>query len=73
MKDIPGVVVYSDDIHITAETKEEHLERLEKVLNKIKESGLRLKKEECVLMASSVEYLGHLVNAEGLHPLPKKV
>ena len=55
VKDIPGVVVYLDDILITAETKEEHLERLEKVLSKIQESGLRLKKEKCVFMASSVE------------------
>ncbi len=73
VRDIPGVVVYLDDILITAETKEEHLERLDEVLSKIRESGLRLKKEKCVFMASSVEYLGHLVDAEGLHPLPEKV
>ena len=37
------------------------------------EVGLRLKKEKCVFSAMAVEYFGFKVDAEGLHPLPKKI
>ena len=73
VRDVPGVIVYLDDILIAAQSEEEHLDRLEKVLTKLQRVGLRLKKRKCVFMAASVEYLGHVVDAEGLHPLPEKV
>ena len=60
-------------IFISAQSEEENLDRLEKVLTKLQRVGLRLKKEKCVFMAASVGYLGHVVDAEGLHPLPEKV
>lgn len=31
-----------------------------------------MKKEKCALLQSSVEYLGHKIDAEGLHALPDK-
>lgn len=36
-------------------------------------TGLRVQKEKCIFMAPSVTYLGHLIDAAGLHPLPEKV
>ena len=36
-------------------------------------AGLRLKREKCVLMAESVEYLGHRIDKNGLHPTKEKV
>ncbi len=73
LKDIPRVTVYLDDILITSDTEAEHLETIELVLNKLSTCGLRAKKEKCIFMASSVVYLGHLIDATGLHPLPGKV
>ena len=46
---------------------------LEEVLKRLKTAGLRLRKEKCVFMAPSVAYLGHKIDAQGLHPLPDKV
>ena len=73
LRGIPGVVVYLDDILITAPTDEEHVVTVAVVLERLKEAGLRLKKEKCVFLAPSVIYLGHLIDSQGLHPVQEKV
>ena len=73
LQDIPSVVVYIDDILITGASDAEHLQTLEKVLNRLERSGLRLKRDKCVLMAESVVYLGHKIDKMGLHPTEEKV
>ena len=70
---IPGVVVYLDDILVTGPTEIEHLQSLEEVLKRLANSGLRARKGKCSFMAPSVSYLGHKIDAEGLHPLPDKL
>ena len=72
LKGMPRVTVYIDDILIASDSESEHLETLEAVLNKLQSLGLRVK-EKCIFLASSVEYLGHLIGTTGLHPLPTKV
>ena len=67
------VVVYIDDILITGLTEEEHLHTPCKVLQILEEVGMCLKKEKCVFMVPSVEYLGHSVRKEGLQPTAEKV
>ena len=51
---------------------EEHLERLDKVLQILENSGFKLNKTKCVLLLPKVEYLGH-INESGLHPTQEKV
>ena len=52
---------------------EEHLERLVAVLKRLEEYGLKANREKCKFLRSFVEYLGHVISAEGLHQSPKKV
>ena len=59
LQDIPMTAVYLDDILVSGKTIEEHDNNLKKVMNKLQEHGLRLKKSKCSFMKSSVEYLGH--------------
>ena len=73
LKGIPGVIVYLDDILVTGPSNEEHLSNLDKVLQKLKEAGLRLKRNKCVFMSESVTYLGHRIDSQGLHPVEEKV
>ena len=73
LQGIPGVMVYLDDILITGPTVSEHLQSLETVLDRLAKAGLHIKKNKCRFMSSSVIYLGHKVDSEGLHPLPDKV
>ena len=35
--------------------------------------GLKFNKEKCVFMAPSIEYLGHQIDKDGLHPTEEKV
>ena len=73
LQGIEGCICYIDDILVTGSTDEEHLERLEEVLKRLKEYGLRVKKNKCDFFQRKVEYLGHQVDADGLHTLPSKV
>ena len=73
VRGIPGVIVYLDDILISGGSQEENIERLQRVLTRLREVGLTLKQAKCVFLAESVDYLGFKVDAEGVHPLPEKV
>ena len=73
LQGIPGVCVYIDDILVTGKTKTEHLEHLTAVLGRLQEAGMRLKKEKCAYLLLSVEYLGHIISAEGLRTADSKV
>ena len=65
--------VYIDDIVVTGRTTEEHLNNLGAVLEKLEAAGLKLNRNKCVFMAPSVEYLGHRIDKDGLHPTEDKV
>ena len=70
---VPHTVVYLDDILITGRTEEERLRNLAEVLKRLREAGLKLKRNKCFFLAKSVVYLGHTIDADGLHPTPDKL
>ena len=62
-----------DDIVVHGATKEEHDERLEKVLQRIQDKGLTLNKEKCRFYIPELEFMGHLLSARGIGPMKSKV
>ena len=58
---------------MTRASREEHLRRLEEVLNRLQAHGFRLKKSKCFFLRESVDYLGHRVDVEGIRALPEAV
>ena len=70
---LPNVCVYIDDILVSGTTEEDHLHNLDSVLTRLESAGLTLKKSKCTFRASSVEYLGHVIDAQGLHPAISKI
>ena len=64
---------YLDDIIIFRRTEEEHLEHLEKIFRKLREYGLKMKREKCDFFKKHLQYLGHLLSKEGFKPLPEKI
>ncbi|XP_041961667.1 uncharacterized protein K02A2.6-like [Alosa sapidissima] len=73
LRGIPRVAVYLDDILLSGVDEADHLRKLEEVLTRLEEAGLRLKRSKCTFLQEEVEYLGHRVDAQGLHPVRKKV
>lgn len=65
-------LVYLDDVVVFAPTFQEHLHRLELVLQAIRSSGLTLKNEKCHFAYTELKFLGHVVNQAGVQPDPEK-
>ncbi|CAL9702462.1 unnamed protein product [Knipowitschia caucasica] len=66
-------LVFIDDLIVFAPTLEEHERRLKKVLQRLKEYGLKLSVEKCVFFQTSVRYLGHVVSCNGVETDPSKI
>ena len=62
-----------DDITVTGQDDQEHLERLSKVLNRLEQAGFRLSRQKCEFLVERMEFLGHIVDKDGIHPSPEKV
>ncbi|ETW98372.1 MAG: hypothetical protein ETSY2_42930 [Candidatus Entotheonella gemina] len=73
LQGVPFVICYLDDILVSGRTTEEHQANLEEVLRRLKQHGIHLKKEKCSFFQSSVEYLGHCIDSQGIHTSEKKV
>ncbi|CAI7884904.1 unnamed protein product [Closterium sp. NIES-54] len=67
------VVVYIDDILIISETKEEHVQHLQKVFEGLRREQLYAKQSKCEFFISEVKFLGHVVSASGIRTDPKKI
>lgn len=67
------VLVFLDDLIVFSDTLEEHETWLMKVLQCLGDYGLKLSPEKCHFFQTSVRYLGHVVDAQGVHTDPDKV
>ncbi|XP_053238226.1 uncharacterized protein K02A2.6-like, partial [Podarcis raffonei] len=73
LKGIPGVTPFFDDVLIAGPTPEEFEDRLRTVLHRFQTAGLKVKREKCLLGVPQVDFLGFMVDAEGVHPTGDKV
>ena len=67
------VMGYLDDIIIYSRSEKEHLEHLEEIFIRLKAAGLKLKLEKCCFFKNQTQYLGPLISADGIKPLPEKL
>ncbi|GJT74632.1 putative nucleotidyltransferase, ribonuclease H [Tanacetum coccineum] len=67
------VIVFIDDILIYSKTKEEHDVHLRLILELLKKEELYAKFSKCDFWLSKVQFLGHVIDSEGIHVDPAKI
>ena len=67
------LVLYLDDLLVFSRDMPEHLDRLEKVFQRLHQHGLKLNGKKCSLFRQEVAYLGHVVSKEGVAVDPEKI
>ncbi|GKE30260.1 hypothetical protein Tco_1445644, partial [Tanacetum coccineum] len=66
-------MVFIDDILIYSHNKEEHANPLRIILELLKKEKLYAKFSKCDFWISIVQFLGHLIDSQGLHVDPAKI
>nr|GEY22732.1 putative reverse transcriptase domain-containing protein [Tanacetum cinerariifolium] len=67
------IIVFIDDILIYSRSEEEHESHLKTILDLLKKEKLYAKFSKCEFWLKEVQFLGHVVNIEGIHVDPSKV
>ena len=73
-EDLPYVLVYIDDLLIvTKASYDDNLEKLKEVFILLRKKGVQLNAKKSFFATQEVEYLGYIINKQGIKPQPKKV
>ena len=66
-------LIYLDDIIIFGKTFAEMIKNLEIVFERFSQAGLKLKAPKCQLFKKEMDFLGHVINEQGVHTNPQKI
>ena len=69
---LEGVENSQDDIVVWGRTQKEQEERLFRVLERVRASGLKLNLSKCVFSQKEITFLGHIISDQGIRPDPSK-
>lgn len=64
---------YLDDVIVFSGSFNEHLHRLEEVLNCFLTANWQLNTKKCIFAARQIQVLGHIISADGIRPDPSKL
>ncbi|GKF15828.1 putative reverse transcriptase domain-containing protein [Tanacetum coccineum] len=67
------VIVFINDILIYSKSRKEHEGHLRLILKLLKEEELYAKFSKCEFWLSNVQFLGHVIDSEGIHVDPSKI
>ena len=73
LQGIDGVQCILDDMVITGENDDKHLENLEMVLSRLDQYNLRLNRDKCSFFQDRITYCGHEIDKHGLWKSKEKV
>jgi hypothetical protein len=72
--DLEYIRVYIDDLLVIIKgSYNDHLEKLDEVLQRLKSAGLKVNAKKSFFAREELEYLGFWITRKGIQPLPKKV
>ena len=72
LKDFSFTIAYLDDIIRFSKTLQEHLSHIRMVFEKLRTANLSMKKSKCNFFSKEIQYLGHILSATSIRPLPSK-
>ena len=67
------VLLYLDDVNVYSKTFEDHILDLKNVFTRFRDIGVKLKPRKCHFFKEKLEFLGHIVDQQGVSPLPSKI
>nr|GFC15821.1 putative reverse transcriptase domain-containing protein [Tanacetum cinerariifolium] len=67
------VIVFIDDILIYSKDEKEHEEHLKEILELLKKEELYAKFSKCALWIPKVQFLGHVIDSQGIHVDPTMI
>ncbi|XP_022829117.1 uncharacterized protein K02A2.6-like isoform X2 [Spodoptera litura] len=70
---IDGIIFLLDDILITGENKDQHMQRLITVLQRLDDAELTVQMSKCEFFKDEISYLGHVIDKHGVRKSPDKV
>ena len=73
VRDLPFLFVYLDDILVASGSREQHVQHLETLFERLQQHGLAIHPGKCQFGRSVIDFLGHRISAAGAVPLPEKV
>ncbi len=68
-----GLFVYLDDLIVVSPDTDSHFEKLKLVLDRLHDAKLKLNLQKCKFFRSKIEFLGHVVDQQGIHTSDAKV
>ena len=72
LKDFNFAIAYLDNIIIFSKTPQEYLLHIRKVFEKLTSAKLSMKMSKCNSFSKEIQYLGYILSAAGIQPLPSK-
>nr|XP_012137589.1 PREDICTED: uncharacterized protein K02A2.6-like [Megachile rotundata] len=73
LKDIPGVVVFLDDIRIAGVDSRDHLQKLRQVFTRLQKYNIRINVDKSEFFTDQIQYCGYIINKSGIHKAPDKI
>ena len=64
---------YIDDFLIASPTPQKHKQHLRSVLERLSNHSILINPAKCVCGATELQFLGHLVDSQGIRPLEEKM
>ena len=71
--DCDGVQNISDDIVVYGRDKQEHDQRLKRVMERLKEVGLTLNPDKCEFAMQKITFMGHVLSHRGIEPTEGRI
>ena len=72
LKNFSFAIAYLDNIIIFSKMPQEYLLHIRRVFKKLRSAKLSMTMSKCNFFSKEIQYLGHILSATGIQPLPSK-